>query len=194
VNGLSRLREKLGYSKRYRESFAASVVKRMIPLQIRVLRREHDWSQAQLAKESNLTQGAISRAEDPDYGNLTINTLVRIASGFDCAFIGRFVSFSDLGRWYTALEDERALKVPSFGEDIGFIERKAPTAAQVAHCVPQPSFKQGIGVPTDTSSVPAGGALRLLPGSSPENQSLQAVRPFNPPYESTASLRGRVPA
>ena len=83
MNALSKLREKLDRSKRYRESFAASVVKRMVPLQIRVLRKQHEWSQARLAKESNLTQGEISRAEDPDYGNLTINTLVRIASGFD---------------------------------------------------------------------------------------------------------------
>lgn len=120
MNALSSLFKKLNRSKRYRDSFPAAVVKRMLPLQIRVLRKQRNWSQAQLAQGSNLTQGVISRAEDPDYGNLTINTLVRIAAGFDCAFIGRFVPFSELGKWYTAITDEKDLEVPSFGDDLGF--------------------------------------------------------------------------
>jgi transcriptional regulator with XRE-family HTH domain len=128
VNALSNLWQKLNRSERYRESFPSAVVKRMLPLQIRVLRKQRGWSQAQLAQESKLTQGVISRAEDPDYGNLTVNTLVRIAAGFDCAFIGRFVPFSELGKWYTTLSNEKALEVPSFKDDSGFIERKAPKA------------------------------------------------------------------
>lgn len=126
---LSNLRAKLARSKRYRESFAASVVKRMVPAQIRVLRTQRGWSQAQLAAESNLTQGVISRSEDPEYGNLTLNTLFRIAAGFDCAFLGRFVPFSELGRWYVGLESEKALEVPSFEEDTGFTERKPQAVA-----------------------------------------------------------------
>ena len=122
MNTLSNLRQKLSRSKGYREAFVASVAKRMTPLQIRTLRRQRDWSQSRLATESGLTQGVISRAEDPEYGNLTINTLVRIASGFDCAFVGRFIPFSELGRWYTTLEDERAMEVESFADDSGFAE------------------------------------------------------------------------
>jgi transcriptional regulator with XRE-family HTH domain len=117
MNALSKLREKLARSRRYRESFAASVVKRMLPLQIRVLRKRREWSQARLAEESRVTQGVISRAEDPDYGNLTVNTLVRIGAGFDCAYIGRFVPFSELIKWYTDLEDEKSLEVLSFDEE-----------------------------------------------------------------------------
>jgi len=124
MSELFKLWQKLSRSKKYRESFAASVVKRLIPLQIRVLRKQRDWSQAQLAKESVLTQGVISRAEDPDYGNLTINTLVRIGAGFDCAFVGHFIPFSELGRWYTALVDENSLRVPSFADDVYSADRK----------------------------------------------------------------------
>ena len=125
VNALFSLQEKLSRNKRYRESWAAAVVKRLIPLQIRVLRKEREWSQADLAKESKLTQGSISRAEDPDYGNLSINTLVRIAAGFDCAFVGRFVPFSELAKWYAKLETESALAVSSFSEDRGFEDPSA---------------------------------------------------------------------
>jgi transcriptional regulator with XRE-family HTH domain len=129
MSGLFNLQKKLDRSKPYRESWAASVVKRLIPVQLRVLRKQREWSQARLAQESKVTQGVISRAEDPDYGNLTMNTLVRLAAGFDCAFIGRFVPFSELGRWYANLEDEKALEVDSFGRDTGFIERISPSAA-----------------------------------------------------------------
>jgi transcriptional regulator with XRE-family HTH domain len=99
----------------------------MIPSQIRVLRKQRDWSQQDLAKYSSLTQGVISRAEDPDYGNLTVNTLVKVAAGFDCAFIGRFVPFSQFARWYDGLDHEKSLEVPSFAEDTepNFVDRKA---------------------------------------------------------------------
>ncbi|HME08801.1 MAG TPA: helix-turn-helix domain-containing protein [Bryobacteraceae bacterium] len=120
MTALSSLKGKLARSKKYRESFAASVVKRMVPLQIRVLRKQRGWSQAELAESSALTQGVISRAEDPSYGNLTVNTLIRIGAGFDCAFVGGFVSFSQLGRWYSNLQDEKFLEVQSFDNDKGF--------------------------------------------------------------------------
>jgi transcriptional regulator with XRE-family HTH domain len=129
MNELSNLWMKLSRSKRYRGAFTASVAKRMIPVQIRVLMKQRGWSQARLAMASNLTQGVISRAQDPEYGNLTINTLVKIASGFDCAYVGRFVPFSELGRWYTTLAHEAALRVPSFIDDCEPIERKAPHLA-----------------------------------------------------------------
>lgn len=124
VSVLNRLWAKLARSKKYRESFAGSVVKRMIPLQIRTIRKQRGWSQARLAREAQLTQGVISRSEDPDYGNLTVNTLVRIAAGFDCAFLGRFVPFSEMGKWYTKLHNEDALRVPSFESDAGFSEHQ----------------------------------------------------------------------
>ncbi len=46
-----------------------------------------------------------------------MNTLIRIAAGFDCAYIGRFVPFSELERWYSMLQDERQLEVPSFDQE-----------------------------------------------------------------------------
>ncbi|MBV9759818.1 MAG: helix-turn-helix transcriptional regulator [Acidobacteriaceae bacterium] len=117
MSGLSNIWEKLSRSKSYRESFVGAFVKRMVPLQIRTLRKERGWSQAELAKEAKLTQGVISRAEDPNYGNLTVNTLVRIAAGFDCAYVGEFVPFSELASRYSNLEHEDSLRVPSFKDD-----------------------------------------------------------------------------
>lgn len=106
----------LAKSKKYREAFALSLFKRMVPFQIRALRKERGWSQEQLATSATLTQGVISRAEDPDYGKLTINTIRNIAAGFDVAFIVKFVPFSELDKWFLDLSEQSA-KVPSFEEE-----------------------------------------------------------------------------
>ena len=106
--------------KRYREEFVASQVKRGIPFQIRTLMEQREWSQEKLALESGLTQGVISRAANPEYGNLTINTIIRIAAGFDVAFIGKFVPFTELGKWFTELSEE-SVRVPDFQTEDGAI-------------------------------------------------------------------------
>jgi transcriptional regulator with XRE-family HTH domain len=103
-------------NKKYRDAFVFQAFKRIIPFQIYAMRKKRGWSQERLAEESNLTQGVVSRAEDQDYGNLTVNTICRIASGFDVAFIGKFVPFSELDKWITNLSEDSGV-VPSFGEE-----------------------------------------------------------------------------
>jgi transcriptional regulator with XRE-family HTH domain len=142
VNGLSRIWEKLR-EKAYRDAFVASQLKRGLPTQIRVMLKGRGWNQSDLAERAGLKQGAISRAADPDYGNLTINTILKIASGFDVAYIGRFVPFSDLARWYTDLS-ESALSVPDFLHDAGFLDRKGPTSQTAT----QASYASTIGATT----------------------------------------------
>jgi transcriptional regulator with XRE-family HTH domain len=103
-------------NKEYRSAFVAAQFKRLVPFQIRSLRKQRGWSQEKLAENSNLTQGVISRAEDSDYGNLTVNTILKIAGGFDVAFVGWFVTFSQLDEWFIGVSED-AVKVPSFEEE-----------------------------------------------------------------------------
>jgi len=100
-------------NKKYRTAFAKTQFKRLVPLQIQALRKQRGWSQEVLAENAKLTQGVISRAEDQDYGNLTVNTILNIAEGFDVAFVGRFVPFSELDRWYVNLS-QATMHAPSF--------------------------------------------------------------------------------
>ncbi len=93
-------------SKRYRDAFVAQHAKQEIGFQIRALMKQTNLTQAALAKSAGLTQGVVSRAADPSYGNLTVNTLVRIAAGFDVAFVGRFVPFSELPKWFDRLHSD----------------------------------------------------------------------------------------
>lgn len=117
MNTRSSLWQKFARSKRYREEFVAAQVKRGIPFQARaVLKSRVGWTQETLAENAGLTQGVVSRALDPNYGNLTLNTVIRIAAGFDVAFIGKFVPFSELKDWFLALSEESAI-VSSFAEE-----------------------------------------------------------------------------
>jgi transcriptional regulator with XRE-family HTH domain len=101
----------------YRKAFVGAQLKRLIPFQIHALRKGRGWSQDELAKRCGLTQGVISRAEDPDYGNLTFNTAIAIAGGFDVAFIGKFVPFSEIDEYVVGLSEISAGSIPSFTEE-----------------------------------------------------------------------------
>ena len=110
--------KKLAGSKAYREEFVAAQAKRAIPFQISALMDRQELTQKELAKRAKLTQGVISRAADPGYGNLTLNTIIRVAAGFDVAFIGKFVPFSDLVTFFDRLSRDELSNVPSFNEEL----------------------------------------------------------------------------
>ena len=110
--------KKLENSKEYREEFALSLLKRSVAFQIKTLRKKRSGSQAVLAERAKLTQGVVSRAEDQNYGNLTFNTVGRIAGGLDMAFIGRFVPFSDLVRFSSELSESEFANIPTFDEEV----------------------------------------------------------------------------
>ena len=78
-------------------------------------------SQQEVARRANLSQGVVSRAVDPSYGNLALNTIIRIAAGFDVAFIGQLVPFSEPARWYSQLPEE-TWSIPSFEREAAVAE------------------------------------------------------------------------
>jgi transcriptional regulator with XRE-family HTH domain len=117
VPSKAKLLGKLVNNKVYRDAYVAEHVKTSVPLHIHYLREERELTQAQLAEKAKTTQTVISRLEDPNYGNLTLNSLLKIASAFDIALLVRFVPFS---RLLTEFEDlsPRALLVPSFEQEL----------------------------------------------------------------------------
>lgn len=109
--------KKLAKDKRYREELAAAMLKRMVPYQARAIRKGRGLSQAQLAQLAGVTQGVISRAEDPNYGNLTLTTISRIAAGCDLATIVRFVPFSELIRYSETSTESEFANLPTFEQE-----------------------------------------------------------------------------
>ncbi len=63
-----------------------------LAMQVREMRLQRGWSQAELAQRAGIEQATVSRLESAKALNVTVNTLIRIAGAFDVAFIGRFVS------------------------------------------------------------------------------------------------------
>ena len=80
----------------YRHAYVEAAIEQGLAWQIRTNRKSRGLSQEQLAQQIGTHQSAISRLEDPSYGSHSIETLLTLASAFDCALSVRFVPFSTL--------------------------------------------------------------------------------------------------
>ena len=87
---LAQLVRKLGNDK-YRMSYLSARLKAFLANQIRALRG--DKSQAEFGKRIGKPQSVISRIEDPEYGNLSVQTLLDIAEKLSLALIIQFVDW-----------------------------------------------------------------------------------------------------
>lgn len=102
--------------KEYRDAFVEANLRNGIAFQIRALRKHQGLSQRDLGEKMGKPQNVISRLEDPDYGKLTLQTLLTLARTFDVGLIVRFVSYGQLAASLVDVSDE-ALAVPSFEEE-----------------------------------------------------------------------------
>jgi transcriptional regulator with XRE-family HTH domain len=103
-------------SKEYRNSYVGAHLSNTVASQISLLREANGWTQKELADKSGMRQSRISALEDPNYENIEIGTLRRLASAFDVALTVRFVPFSELVEW-TANLDPGKLTPASFHDD-----------------------------------------------------------------------------
>lgn len=88
-----------------------------IATQIRSMREQRGWSQAELGQKCDMAQESISRLEDPKCTtDPTLRSLKRIAAAFDCAFVTRFVPWSYL---LTGAPFDWTAPVPSWEEEFG---------------------------------------------------------------------------
>ena len=91
-------------NKEYRDAFVAAQCSSVIAGQITSMRQDRNWTQVALADKAGMKQSRISALEDPDFENVSITTLRRLASAFGVALSVRFVPFSELARQTTELE------------------------------------------------------------------------------------------
>jgi|SRR6185437_1401373 len=103
----------------YRRQFVSAQVRRTVASQIRALREDElrKWTQGELGLRAGMKPNAISRLENPAYGDFTINTLLRLANAFDVGLIVRFAAFSDLVDWNQSVIPTFFVP-PSFGQDL----------------------------------------------------------------------------
>lgn len=89
----------------YRHAYISENVKTWIARQIRVIREKQKMSQAQLGEACGKPQSAIARLENPDYGKMTLQTLLEIAEAFDVALLVKFVDHQTFLFEYEKLDE-----------------------------------------------------------------------------------------
>ena len=103
-------------NKAYREAAVAAHVSNTIAAQIATMRESRGWTQTMLANKAGMRQSRISVLEDPNFENVEVATLRRLASAFDVALTVRFVPFSELATWISEM-GEGTFSFPDFSHD-----------------------------------------------------------------------------
>lgn len=116
--------------KETRHIYANDFLNTWIATQIKVLREDHEWTQAQLAEETGMKQERISVLEDVNYESWTIKTLKRFAWAFDLRLSIKFENFGSFLTDYDNFEREK-LKRLSFDKDPAFHPELAAKAVFV---------------------------------------------------------------
>ncbi|WP_164897618.1 XRE family transcriptional regulator [Mesorhizobium sp. M6A.T.Cr.TU.017.01.1.1] len=112
VNKLTRFADK-----DYRDGYVQTQVRAGIAYQIQALRRKFGLSQSEMAARTEKKQSVISRLENTEYGKVTIQTLLDIASGLDVALLVQFVSYPDFLK-RTADMSDKALQPETIQESL----------------------------------------------------------------------------
>jgi transcriptional regulator with XRE-family HTH domain len=147
---------KFAESKEYREEFAALEMKRGVSFQIRAMLNNRGWTQEELAEKAGLSQGVVSRAQNPDYGNLTVNTITRVADGFGVVFLGRFVGYSEFIEWLENT-DEESINPLSFEDEYRlFLKNAIPKAPRRRERLQRPRRTKAVYIDTKAVYVPSG--------------------------------------
>lgn len=86
--------------KAFRDTFVLEFVRNNIPIQLKALRKERDWTQDDLGREANKPRNVITRLENPNSHVPNLATLYEIAVGCKAALLVKIVPFSELLKEY----------------------------------------------------------------------------------------------
>lgn len=79
----------------FRKAYKWAAVKNQVAFQIRATRKQRGISQEEMAEALGTAQSAISRLESPDYGKMTIETLLKISDLFETGIWIEFLAYDD---------------------------------------------------------------------------------------------------
>jgi hypothetical protein len=101
-----------------------------------------------------MAQTWVSKLEDPNYGKLTISTLLKVASAFDVGLQIDFVPYSKI-LWDAVCLTGAAFSVPKFGDDIGFTANNAAYLGPVNHSTGALTATRVIAFPNNAGTMSA---------------------------------------
>lgn len=99
-----------------RREYADSLLDSTVATQIKTVREQREWTQAELAAHAGMKQSRISAMEDVNYSSWNVTTLKRLAAAFECGLEVRFVPFSRVMDWATDLS-AAALRVAKYDDE-----------------------------------------------------------------------------
>jgi transcriptional regulator with XRE-family HTH domain len=152
---LPKLLQILTSGRKTRSQFVESHLNKSIAYQIRSLRDQEKWTQAEFADKLGIkhSNNVSARLENPNYGKLTLSTLKQIAATCDVALVVWFIPFSRFLKWVTGTPyldnglSESFYKIPTFDdeyEDENHLGRVPPdplnelTTQIERHRIPEP--------------------------------------------------------
>lgn len=99
-----------------RAIYVDSQARRGLAIQIRAMRKNRGWTEAELGRQAKVSELAITALEAGAYPNITLPMLKRLASVFDVALTVRLAPFSELINWSAVLD---RIAIPPFGDAAG---------------------------------------------------------------------------
>lgn len=103
--------------KDYRDGYMHTRVRAGIAYQMQALRRKFGLSQSEMATRTGKTQSVVSRLENTEYGKVSVQTLLDVASSLDVALLVQFVSYPEFLNRSADMSD-RALQPDTIEESI----------------------------------------------------------------------------
>jgi transcriptional regulator with XRE-family HTH domain len=108
-----RFADELDEKKEMRDAYLEEKTRARIALQIKSIRSQRGWSQAELGQRMGKPQSNVARLEDREVARYTVTTLLDLASTYDCGVIVEFVPYEEFLQRTEDLSPER-LQVLSF--------------------------------------------------------------------------------
>jgi transcriptional regulator with XRE-family HTH domain len=140
-------------NKEMRDAYLEEQTRGKLAQQIRALRAERNWSQAQLGQVLGKPQSNVARLEDTDVARYTLSTLFGLASAFDVGLVVKFVPYAEFLKDTSDLSHDSLRVEPYTKSSLAPLLRDQQTAFSEYTAIvnPQLTSIEGIDIANDAT-------------------------------------------